>query len=404
MATVTLRPNGAGGHTGLTATPATNNYTRVDEAVVDDTDYVYRGTYTYEYDLYALEDHTIPAGSTVNSVTLYYRYKVGAGGGTACEKPAIYENSTLTYGTEACGNSTSWVDGSWAKTTKPSDSGAWSLTDINDLQVGIGLHGDSDYAVAYCSQIYVVVDYTEGGSEETAAYSALPITVTVPSTTASALEVDTATIAPLGVTATIPAMTASSVELRSAAYTASSVVMTVPSMTATSVSERAAAFAPISIVLEVPTTTATSVEERTAAYSALSVLAVVPSVTGTYLAELESTFDPVSMTVTIPSLTASREEVATAAIDPLSILATVPDQTATTETDAVASYTSLIISIVPPSMTAIYISELSAAYDPLSMKVTPIPTTAVVTRNRTGIKFGTKIEYYVEGLKVEDVG
>ena len=380
MATVTLRPNGAGGHTGLTATPATNNYTRVDEAVVDDTDFVSRSIVTYDYDLYALEDHSIPAGSTVNSVTLYYRYKVGDGGGTACEKPAIYENSTLTYGTEACGNSTSWVNGSWAKTTKPSDSGAWSLTDINNLQVGIGLHGDSDYAVAYCSQIYVVVDYTEGGSEETAVYSALPITVTV------------------------PAVTASSVELRSAEYTALSVVVTVPSVTATSVEEREASYDPISIKLEVPSMTGTSVEERIAAFSALSVLAVVPSVTGTYLAELESTFDPVSMTVTIPSMTASREEVATAAISPLSILATVPDQTASTENDATASYTSLIISMVPPAMTASYAAELSAAYDPLSMKVTPIDSTPVVVGSRTGIKFGTKISYYVEGQLVEDIG
>jgi hypothetical protein len=247
----------------------------------------------------------------------------------------------------------------------------------------------------------IYVTYTP---TSTAAYTALPITVTVPATTAGVEEEDTAAISPLGVTATIPAITASSVELRTAAYSASSVVLTVPSVTATSIEERAAAFTPISVQLAIPNMTAASVEERTAAYSALSVLMVTPYTTGTYVEEVATTFDPVSMTVTIPSITASREEKLSAVIDPLSVLATIPSVTATSESELSANYPSLIITMTPPAMTASYIAELAAAYNPLSMIVTPIDSTPSVIENRTYINFGTKIEYYVEGQLVEDVG
>jgi len=292
------------------------------------------------------------------------------------------------------------------------DSGAIIYYDTGDADQG---HYDSTNSysspanlgsVTHSTKKFpILVDYTpSAGSEETAAYTALPITVTLPAMTATAEEEDTAAFSALGVAVTIPSVTASSVELRTAAYTSSSLVVTIPDITAASEEETTANFAPISIKVGVPDVTGSSIGEFSATVSPLSVLAIVPSITGSYVSEVASTFDSVSMTLTIPSLTAVSENVVAASIDPLSVLATIPDVTATSDEVTVAAYTTLIITMTPPSMTASYLAELSAAYDPVSMTVTPIDTTPTITRNRTYISFGTKIEYYVEGQLIEDVG
>lgn len=272
----------------------------------------------------------------------------------------------------------------------------------------------------------VYVTYTE--TDRTATHTALPIEVIIPSITAASKEERTATHTPLEVNATIPSITASSVEVRTAEYTATSLMLTVPSVTATRKEERVATHEPISINLSIPLTTATSEEEATALFEAISVVAVVPETTAeskglsvaSYVPlELKLTTPPIAatrdeestatyafleITATIPETTAIRAEENTVAIDPLSVLATIPSITATSKEEVTATYTPIIISLVPPEMAASYLAEATASFDPLTTKVTPISITPIVTRKRTYISFGTKIEYYVEDKLVEDVG
>lgn len=165
MATETLRPNAAGdensiyGQVPADSFPATDHYNKVDEASPDGvstTVYEYRAS--YYRDLYNLPACSIPTGSTINSITVYFRcVKGGAQAGYA--KPSIKSNSTVTDGTEIT-LTTGWVTSSQTWTTNPADSQAWEKSDIDALQIGVSLKGYDISNLAVCTQVYVVVDYT----------------------------------------------------------------------------------------------------------------------------------------------------------------------------------------------------------------------------------------------------
>ncbi len=67
MAVETLRPNGAGSHTGLGAQPAGNNWSRVDEDPANDSDFVYnQPEEETDYDIYTVVDSGVGAGVITN--------------------------------------------------------------------------------------------------------------------------------------------------------------------------------------------------------------------------------------------------------------------------------------------------------------------------------------------------
>lgn len=162
MATLTLRPNGAGFYTNLPSqNPAGAHWEQVDEAVADEyTSYVATTANTTLYrDSYALED-TAQSG-TVNSVTVHHRTVVPLTPGSIL--PFLRLSGTNQDGTEvAC--STVWTDRNEA-IARPG-GGGWSWADINSLEVGAGLKGNT-IVPSYLTQIYVVVDYTEGTGRTT---------------------------------------------------------------------------------------------------------------------------------------------------------------------------------------------------------------------------------------------
>ncbi len=101
--TVTLRPNAAGDNTSWTAAvPAVSHYLNVDEASAD-------------------EDST-------------YIYTTGEFGGAPTFRISIKENSVVTNTVKS--TTSSYQTGSVTKTTRPSDNGAWTIDDIDNLQIG----------------------------------------------------------------------------------------------------------------------------------------------------------------------------------------------------------------------------------------------------------------------------
>jgi hypothetical protein len=161
MATETLRPNG-NSQTELinSSDDDTNNYTYVDESVTNDSDYVRSGTSAaWVTDLYALPDTAIPAGSTINSITFYARFREGDGGNDYAK--FAYKSGGTVYYSSAPNITTSFTTYSWVQNTNQKTSAAWTIDDINALTAGISLYwaGGAGAPGGWCSQFWLVIDY-----------------------------------------------------------------------------------------------------------------------------------------------------------------------------------------------------------------------------------------------------
>ena len=155
-----LRPNG----NSVTACKnsagnQTDNFSYVDEAAANDADYVYSGVANaWNIDLYALPDTAIPSGSTINKITFRARFS-GTDGYDYC-KFAINIDST-TYESTAPNIAAAYDEYLWEQALNPKTSSAWTLSDINELRIGVNLYNVSaTFRFGYCSQLWAVVDYT----------------------------------------------------------------------------------------------------------------------------------------------------------------------------------------------------------------------------------------------------
>jgi len=160
--TETLRPNAAGDETALYiggSSPAATNWESVDEAIADDgVTFVGRSLPAYARDLYELADHTTGSG-TINSVKLYYRFRVVNTPETGCLMPAVKIGGIAYEGDEDTNSTTTWKDGSYTWANNPG-GGAWNWAQIDALQAGVKLKNTDDNYEVQCTQVYVEVDYT----------------------------------------------------------------------------------------------------------------------------------------------------------------------------------------------------------------------------------------------------
>jgi len=163
MSTLTLRPNAAGDETSITYQwpNSTYHWDKVDEVTPDNDTYVFVEASSYKRDLYSLPDHTTESG-TINSIKIYFRCH--SDDVTHCRaKPSLKSDSTVTDGTEITPTQGVWTTYSETWTTNPADSAAWEWADIDALQIGVSLYGYADDGKgSFCTQVYVVVDYTMG--------------------------------------------------------------------------------------------------------------------------------------------------------------------------------------------------------------------------------------------------
>lgn len=161
-----LRPDAAGDETNTDYQfpDSGAHWEKVDEVEADDGTTYVRHVDGWARDLYNLPAPSMLAG-TINKVTLYFRV-MGYTNASAV-KGAIKSNSTVTetaekdpstdFGSEVWGT----YSQEWA--TNPADSEAWEWADIDALQIGIALMGEVGVATAYCTQLYIEVDYTPVG-------------------------------------------------------------------------------------------------------------------------------------------------------------------------------------------------------------------------------------------------
>lgn len=163
MATETLRPNAAGDVTELLRqTPdSTFHWDKVDEEVTDEeaTTVENRGDDTQGpgSDLYNLPDSEVGAG-VINSVTAYIR--VMQTEATSYLRLEIKTNGVRYQSDNKQSAPGGWASYSKAWATNPQTTDPWTWAEINALQAGVMAPGPPVGDSNFCTQVWVVVDYT----------------------------------------------------------------------------------------------------------------------------------------------------------------------------------------------------------------------------------------------------
>lgn len=164
MATVTLRPNGAGFVDDWTPIGDSPSWKCVDEVIADDfTTCIQNDADTNGINiLFTIDSNSIGVDDTINSITIYYRSNSLSSkfGGNGCI-PTYRENSVTSEGTSNSSVDV-WTTYSQTFTVKGSNGLAFTKSDIDSLQIGVAANQVGP-GITYCTQLYVVVDYTPSG-------------------------------------------------------------------------------------------------------------------------------------------------------------------------------------------------------------------------------------------------
>ena len=169
MSQVILRPNAAGDATVWTPYPSAPNYGCVnEESADDDSSYVERNDFM-GFDHYDIETSALLVGATINWVRVYGRAKKIDTGGSPPANTLYLQIHPSGGSANSVGHSLtdSYDDyyGQWDE--NPADDEAWEKADIDDL--GIGVYGGLvtqgvNESYPRCTQLYLLVDYTEAVS------------------------------------------------------------------------------------------------------------------------------------------------------------------------------------------------------------------------------------------------
>ena len=157
-----FRPDAAGDETGINEQyPVTGeHWDKVYEETADgDGSYVATDSNVWQEDLYNINDHsTQTAGGTINYVKVYMvcRTTVNTTGTTAYIH--IKTNGFEDNGTEETLD-TNYSTYSYQWDNNPQTSAAWTWSEIDALQIGVGLVRSGVNEYARCTQVYVEVDF-----------------------------------------------------------------------------------------------------------------------------------------------------------------------------------------------------------------------------------------------------
>lgn len=158
--TLSLLPDGVGDYTNIASVDplGTPHWDAVNDPVdsPDDlTTYLSTTSSEQQKDAFTLQD-TSQTG-TINSVTVYFRFCSSAANKTHYAQPFLRLNTTETTGTEQEHTAKTWT--TYSQILARPGGGSWSWTDINNLQIAIGLR-DADAGNPQLTQVYLEVDYT----------------------------------------------------------------------------------------------------------------------------------------------------------------------------------------------------------------------------------------------------
>ncbi len=165
METVLLLPNAAGDETNITSQfPITGaHWDKVDEEVVNDTDYVI-GDATDTYDAWYRDFYYLTSLSgvsgTIEQIKVYVRAKAPANSSIQTNLKIAIKIGVVTNEDTAVTLTNAFVIYSKVWLTNPATGVAWTVSDINTLQIGASLRAWFDGAIAgpcSISQVYVEI-------------------------------------------------------------------------------------------------------------------------------------------------------------------------------------------------------------------------------------------------------
>jgi len=424
---VHMKPNAAGDsntweHDDGSAGDA-NNYTEADETTPDSaTTYLARDTAVSNQpaDLYNIESSAtvgIGASDTINLIA------IGSHGGSTSNTSAAGRNLNIGIkhgGTEYWSGSIDYSINGWVthgdsgpKIYKytyyvdPGDSGAWTASDLDSLQIGVRANSAATTVVRF-STVWALVEYVPAaGAEEEAEVSPVSLAATLPSVTATYASVLDASVSPLSATLSLPTVTATYVAAYNASVSPVSLTLTPPAVTATHVSvwnasvsavsltlgavDPTATFigvwnagaSPVTTTLSLPSVTATYVQEETASVNAVAITASLPSVTATYVQQETASVSPAAITLSPVATTATYQAVTTASVTPVSLTLTLPSVTAESQAGSEAEVAPVSLTLSVNTVTATYVQQETASVSPLSANLTVVAVTASYVQEET---------------------
>jgi len=122
--------------------------------------YVYSDKKTYKKDLYNLDNHEYGEGE-IESIIVYFTFAGYTDGGdhTAYAKAAIKTHDKVYEGNEESQTGDEFITSMYQWSANPKTGEAWTWDEIDALEAGVSLKGEGHSSLAYCTQVYVMVEF-----------------------------------------------------------------------------------------------------------------------------------------------------------------------------------------------------------------------------------------------------
>ena len=133
-----LRPNGDGTYSEWVPNGGGDNYVEVDDTSVDDDSSFVSGSSAGVRDLYTMEDLSALSG-TIDGVSVKFTARVTAATSSGVVRPMFKDPSASADGSDITVNSTAYSVFQQVHTVNPNTTVAWTVSDINDLELGLKL-------------------------------------------------------------------------------------------------------------------------------------------------------------------------------------------------------------------------------------------------------------------------
>jgi prepilin-type N-terminal cleavage/methylation domain-containing protein len=151
---LTIRPSGIGSFSNLLDENCSPQWQCVDEVTPDeDATYVKGDALTFKTDTYLADNHTTESG-VIDSVIVYMRIQGASSGKKA--RTTIITHGTQYDGTDIILSSVStFANYSTTYVTNPFTGGAWSWSEIDNLEIGVSIRKEG-----FCTQVWADIYYT----------------------------------------------------------------------------------------------------------------------------------------------------------------------------------------------------------------------------------------------------
>lgn len=159
-ATETLRPTADGDETGIEYPASPPHWTEVDDVTPDgDSTYVSTELYQYQEDLYNIANHTAGTGQ-INYVRVYMLGKEESEQAPANGYVHIKTNGVEYNGTAVDFPINVYATYSYQWNNNPQTGNPWTWSEIDDLQIGVGLMYCKPNQWSRVTQVYAEINYT----------------------------------------------------------------------------------------------------------------------------------------------------------------------------------------------------------------------------------------------------